>query len=275
MKTRRGPVRFLLVCVLSVACAGVADATEPKKPTLLIFAAASLTDVLGALAPVWEMTSGVSIKLSFAASSVLARQIEAGVDADAFVSADQEWMDYLQSRNLLDDATRVNLAGNRLVLIAPADSRLDIRIAPGFRLAEALGKGRLATGDPDTVPVGRYARSALNALGVWKEVSDRLVRADNVRSTVMFVARGEVPLGIVYATDAAADSKVRVVDIFPASSHAAITYPAAVIRGAKPEAAAFVAFLGGESARATWRDFGFVEPAAPIRPVRRYPEGAR
>ena len=226
---------------------------------LLVFAAASLTNVLGELAPVFEKSSGVTVKLSFAASSVLARQIEAGGKADVFVSADQEWMDYLQARNLIDNASRRNLVGNRLVLVAPADSKLELKIAPGFKLSEALGGGRLSTGDPDTVPVGRYARSALTTLGVWDEIQDRLVRADNVRSAMLFVARGEVPLGIVYATDAAVDPKVRVVDVFPANSHAPISYPAASLRGAKTEAAAFVEFLASEPARVAWRKFGFVE----------------
>ena len=155
----------------------------------------------------WQKTSGVTVKLSFAASSVLARQIEAGGKADVFISADQEWMDYLQSRGLIEKLTRRNLVGNRLVLIAPADSKIELKIAPGFPLVGALGGGRLATGDPDTVPVGRYARSALISLGVWDEIQDRLVRADNVRGAMMFVARGEVPLGIVYTTDAAGRSE--------------------------------------------------------------------
>lgn len=259
MKTKFRPIAFLLACALAVAGAWPATADEPKKPEILVFAAASLTNVLGELSAEWEKTSGVAVKLSFAASSVLARQVEAGSSADVFVSADQEWMDYLQARNLIDKASRRNLVGNRLVLIAPADSRLELKIAPGFKLAEALGNGRLATGDPDTVPVGRYARSALTTLGVWDEVADRLVRADNVRSAMLFVARGEVPLGIVYATDAAVDSKVRVIDMFPANTHAPITYPAAALKSAKPEAASFIAYLAGEQARVAWRKFGFVE----------------
>jgi len=260
MKNQARPIAFLLACALAVAGAWPATAAdEPKKPEILVFAAASLTNVLGELSADWEKTSGVAVKLSFAASSVLARQVEAGSNADVFVSADQEWMDYLQARNLIDKASRRNLVGNRLVLIAPADSRLELKIAPGFKLAEALGKGRLATGDPDTVPVGRYARSALTTLGVWDEVADRLVRADNVRSAMLFVARGEVPLGIVYATDAAVDSKVRVIDMFPSNTHAPITYPAAALKSAKPEAATFIAHLAGEQARVAWRKFGFVE----------------
>ena len=169
-------------------------------------------------------------------------------------------MDYLQSRGIIDKATRRNLAENRLVLIAPADSRIELRIAPGFPLVRALDGGRLATGDPDTVPVGRYARSALTSLGLWDEIQDRLVRADNVRSAMMFVARGEVPLGIVYTTDALVDQKVRIVDTFPANTHDPITYPAAVVNGAHSEARSLVEFLGGDVARATWKKFGFVEP---------------
>ena len=140
----------------------------------------------------------------------------------------------------IDLASRVNLVGNRLVLIAPADSNVELEIARGFALADALAGGRLATGDPDTVPVGRYARSALASLGVWDQVADRLVRADNVRSAMLFVSRGEVPLGIVYATDAAVDPKVRIVDTFPDNTHAPITYPAAATRGAKADGKAFV-----------------------------------
>ena len=145
------------------------------------------------------------------------------------------------------------------MLIAPADSKIELKIAPGFRLAGALGGGRLATGDPDTVPVGRYARSALISLGVWDEIQDRLVRADNVRSAMMFVARGEVPLGIVYTTDALVDPKVRIVDTFPPIPMRPSPIPAAVIKGARGEARAFVEFLGSAEARDTWKKFGFVE----------------
>jgi molybdate transport system substrate-binding protein len=211
------------------------------------------------LSTAWTKSSGVPVKLSFASSSVLARQIEAGGKADVFISADQEWMDYLQQRGLIRKPTRRNLVGNRLVLIAPADSKLELKIAPGFPLAAALGGGRLSTGDPDTVPVGRYARSALVSLGLWDEIQDRLVRADNVRSAMMFVARGEAPLGIVYTTDALVDPKVRVVDTFPASTHAPITYPAAATQNSGAQAIGYVEYLAGTEARDTWRKFGFVE----------------
>jgi len=260
MKSFARLLPLLLACVLGTF-GGTARAEEPKKPALLVFAAASLTTVLGDLAPAWEKTSGIPVKLSFAASSVLARQIEAGSDADVFVSADQEWMDYLQSRNLIAKSSRVNLVGNRLVLIAPADSKVELEIKPGFDLAGALAGGRLSTGDPDTVPVGRYARSALMSLGVWDQIADRLVRADNVRSAMIYVARGETPLGIVYATDAQIDPKVRVVGTFPDNSHTPITYPAAATAKAGPDAAAFVVFLRSSEAAPSWKKYGFRELA--------------
>jgi molybdate transport system substrate-binding protein len=250
---------------LTLACAyfafpGIAQAEEPRKPELLVFAAASLTNVLADQASAWEKSSGVHVKLSFAASSVLARQIEAGSNADVFISADQEWMDYLQARNLLAKSSRANIVRNRLVLIAPADSRVKLEIKRGFDLAGALAGGRLSTGDPDTVPVGRYARSALMSLGVWDQVSDRLVRADNVRSAMNFVSRGEAPLGIVYATDAQIDRNVRVVGTFPDNSHPPITYPAAATAKAGSNAAEFLAFLRSKQATSLWKKYGFLEP---------------
>jgi len=252
------PRRLLLIflgCVLGTSV----TAADRGQSALRVFAAASLTNVLDELSSAWEKKGGIPVKTSYAASSVLARQIEAGGRADVFISADQEWMDYLQSRNLVDKPTRRNLVGNRLVLIAPSDSTLQLKIAPGFDLSGALGKRRLATGDPDTVPVGRYARSALVTLGVWDEVQDRLVRADNVRSAMMFVSRGEVPLGIVYTTDALVDSHVRIVDTFPENSHPPITYPGVILKGASGEAMAFLDYLASPAARDTWRRFGFLE----------------
>jgi molybdate transport system substrate-binding protein len=248
--------RLLLALVSSLFVAS-AVGQEEQKPALLVFAAASLTNVLDELGQEYERTTGQKVKLSFAASSVLARQIEAGGSADAFISADQEWMDYLAARALINKATRTNLVSNRLVLIAPADSKLELEIAPNFELAKALGRGRLATGDPDTVPVGRYARTALTSLGVWNDVADRLVRAENVRSAMLFVARGEVPLGIVYTTDALVDRHVRVVATFPENTHLPITYPAAATASAKPGADRFIQFLASAPAQVTWRRFGF------------------
>jgi molybdate transport system substrate-binding protein len=253
--------RSFALALLGVLLVSPANAQEARRPELLVFAAASLTDVLAGLAKDFERQGGPPVKLSFAASSVLARQVEAGGKADVFISADQEWMDYLQQRNLIDPSSRRNLAGNRLVLIAPADSKVVFEIAPGFPLLAALGGGRLSTGDPDTVPVGRYARSALVSLGLWGQLQDRLVNADNVRSALLFVSRGEAPLGILYTTDALADPKVRIVDTFPENTHAPITYPGAVLRGAGAEAIVFLNYLASPQVSDTWRRFGFGEPA--------------
>ena len=255
------PARNWMALAIAVAAAFwlPVQAQEQKRGELLVFAASSLTNVLGELSTGWTQSSRVQVKLSFAASSVLARQIEAGGKADVFISADQEWMDYLAQRGLIDKRARRNLVGNQLVLIAPADSTLELKIAPGFDIVGALEGGRIATGDPDTVPVGRYARSALVSLGVWDDMADRLVRADNVRSAMMFVSRGEVPLGIVYTTDALIDRKVRIVDTFPETTHAPITYPGAALNSARPEAAAYLAYLGGPEAAATWKKYGFLE----------------
>lgn len=250
---------FPMVCATLLTLAGPVPARGAEKPELLVFAAASLTNVLGDLAARWEKSSGVHIKLSFAASSALARQIEAGGGADVFISADQEWMDYLATLKLLRPDSRRNLAGNRLVLIAPADSPVALSIEPGFGLARALAGGRLAVADPDTVPAGRYARDALTSLGIWSSVSDRLARAENVRAALTYVARGESPLGIVYSTDAQIDPKVRVVATFPDNSHAPITYPAAATAQAGPQAAAFLEYLSSAPAALVWKKHGFQE----------------
>ena len=244
-----------LVC-LSVGSAAV-PAAEPQQPQILLFAAASLTDAMQAIAAGYEKTAHVTVKSSFDSSSVLARQIEAGARADVFFSADTAWMDYLASRNLIQAASRANVLGNRLVLIAPAQSAVQLKIAPHFPLAAALGDGRLATGDPDSVPVGRYARAALTALGVWDEIAPRLARAENVRVALLYVDRGEAPLGIVYASDALADKRVRVVDTFPASTHEPIVYPIALTASARGEAAGFVAYLRGPQGRDIFVKYGF------------------
>ncbi len=238
-------------------CATALGGERSQRP-VTVFAAASLTNVLQQLGDDFTRSTGVPVRLSFAASSVLARQIDAGAGADVFFSADQEWMDYLQQRGRLQKSSRRNLLGNRLALIAPTGSTQELKIAPGFPLARALGDGRLATGDPDSVPVGRYAKSALTRLGVWKEVADRLVRAEDVRQALTFVARGEVPFGIVYATDAHIEQRVRIVGIFPAETHGPITYPIALTSRAGTEASRFVEFLQGARGRAAFEKAGFI-----------------
>ena len=251
-------LRQLLALLLlwACACAPVPAPAAGAKP-VTVFAAASLTDAMDELGRAFTQESGVPVRLSFAASSTLARQIESGAGADLFLSADQEWMDYLEQRGLIRKTTRRDLLGNRLALIAPADSTVKLAIEPGFPLAAALGSGRLATGDPDNVPAGRYARSALMSLGVWNDVAGRLVPAADVRTALAFVSRGEAPLGIVYETDARIDSKVRLVGLFPEGSHPRITYPMAVTKSGSADAERFAGFLRGEAGRAVFERYGF------------------
>lgn len=247
---------LVLCCVLSMS----AHAADAQDQEILVFAAASLTNVLDEIGAAYTQQTKQPVKFSYAASSALARQLEAGARADVFFSADLEWMDYVQTRGLIDRATRRNVLGNRLALVAPADSKIELKIAPGFALAAALGQGRLATGDPESVPVGKYARAALTSLGVWNDVADRLVRADNVRSALAFIARGETPLGIVYETDALVEKRVRVVDFFPADSHPPIVYPIAVTAQARPAARQFLEFLQSAPAQAAFKKHGFQNP---------------
>ena len=248
-----GACLLVLACVLSAT----AHAADDRQQDILVFAAASLTNVLDEIGTAYTRQTKQPVKFSYAASSALARQLEAGARADVFFSADLEWMDYMQARGLIDRTTRRNVLGNRLALVAPADSRIELKIAPGFALAAALGNGRLATGDPESVPVGKYARSTLTSLGVWNDVADRLVRADNVRSALAFIARGETPLGIVYETDAKIEKRVRVVDFFPADSHPPIVYPVAMTAQARPAARQFIDFLQSSAAQNAFEKHGF------------------
>ena len=232
-------------------------AAEVQQPQILVFAAASVTDAMQDLSAAYEKSAHVTVKSSFDSSSVLARQIEAGAPADVFFSADTKWMDYLQSRDLIKPASRRNLLGNSLVLIAPAQNQIRLKIAPHFPLAAALGTGHLATGDPDSVPAGRYARSALTKLRVWDGVAPRLARAENVRVALLYVARGEAALGIVYTSDALADKRVRVVDTFPEDTREPIVYPIALTKSAKSQAEAFVAYLTGPQGHDIFVKYGF------------------
>ncbi|MGH8209559.1 MAG: molybdate ABC transporter substrate-binding protein [Steroidobacteraceae bacterium] len=244
-----------------VAGAPAASAASEIK-TVLVFGAASLADVLDELGRAFTGHAlaehrHVQVISALAASSTLAKQIEAGAPADVFFSADLEWMDYLEQRKLLRPGSRREVVLNRLVLIAPTDSKVSVKIAPGFDLLEALGDGKLATGDPDSVPVGKYAHAALEKLGAWDRISSRIVRTENVRAALAFVARGEAPLGIVYRTDALAEKRVRIVDVFPEDSHPPITYPIALTARASPEAQRFVAFVTSDAAEPIFRKYGF------------------
>lgn len=230
---------------------------------VIVFAAASLTDALGDVGKAYKAKTGKDVVFSFAASSALARQIESSSGADMFMSADLDWMDHLDNRGLIAHDTRANLLGNRLVLVAPSDSNIAVRIVPHFDLLGALNGGRLSVADPDSVPAGKYARTALTTLGVWNSVVNHLVNAENVRVALAYVARGEAPLGIVYATDAYSDKHVRIVGSFPDSSHPPIVYPVALTRDARPDARAFLVFLSGPEARAIFEKDGFTVLGAP------------
>lgn len=243
---------FLLIFLFSaMSRAAHADVT--------VFAAASLKNALDEVQKVWSAQHGGKVVISYAASSALARQIEKGAPADLFVSADLDWMDYLEQRKLVRGGSRVNLLRNELVMIAPSEAKISIELKRGLQLGELLGRDRLSMADPDSVPAGKYGKSALDALGLWTQVSAKIIRADNVRTALNFVARGEAPLGIVYRTDAAAEAKVRIVAAFPADSHPPIVYPAALLAGKpNPEAAAFFSFMKSSAATGIFRKHGFL-----------------
>jgi molybdate transport system substrate-binding protein len=232
--------------------------TLSASETVTVFAAASLKESLDAQARQFESTTGDKVVVSYGASNALAKQIESGAPAQVFISADLDWMDYLDSRKLLAPGSRVNLLRNSLVLIAPAGSRSSLKIGPNFALADALGADRLAMANPDSVPAGKYGKASLEALGVWASVEKKIARTENVRAALVLVTRGEAPFGIVYATDAQAESGVRVVDTFPDDTHPPIVYPMALLAGSTaPAARAFVAYLASTAAQATWARFGF------------------
>ncbi|MFN0217759.1 MAG: molybdate ABC transporter substrate-binding protein [Hyphomicrobium sp.] len=234
-------------------------AQKIETTKLTIFAAASLKTALDEVSAAYQKESGVASAISYAASSALAKQIEQGAPADMFISADLDWMDYVAKANLIAADTRANLLGNTLVLIAPADRPVDLKIAPNFKIADALGDGKLAVADVKAVPAGKYAKAAFEKLGVWAALEPKLAQAENVRAALVFVARGEAPLGVVYQTDAAAEPKVKIVDTFPDDTHPPIVYPIAVTAGAAaPDAAkAFLAYLKSDVASAIFKKQGF------------------
>lgn len=237
---------------------GPADAQERSAP-LLVFAAASLQNALEDIGRLYRQETGHDVRFSFAASSTLARQVEQGAPAAIFASADERWMDFLQQRSLIVADSRRSLLGNRLVLVVPVSNPVAVDLRPGFDLRALLGRdGRLVTGDPTNVPVGRYAQEALTRLGAWAFAQTRLVRAENVRVALAFVERAEAAAGIVYSTDAALSSRVRVAGTFPADSHAPISYPFAIIaRNDSAAARDFLRFVGGPQAAERWRSYGF------------------
>jgi molybdate transport system substrate-binding protein len=252
MRCARVPI--LIIALLVATFAWPASAAEVR-----VYAAASLKESLDEQVRQFETRTGSHVIVSYGASNALARQIDAGAPADLFVSADLEWMDYLQQRRRLASGSRV-LLRNTLVLIAPKTSTVTVDLVPGTSLAAALGDGKLAMANPDSVPAGKYGKAALVTLGAWPAVERQVARAENVRAALVLVARGEAPLGIVYRTDALAEPGVRLVGTFPANSHPPIVYPAAVIAGSSAPvvAAALLDALGAASARAVWEMHGFV-----------------
>lgn len=259
-------LRFACFFVAAAMLSGFFPAARAQHGTLTVFAAASMKNALDDVDAAFTAKTGIRIVASYAASSVLARQLEQGAPADVFVSADTDWMDYAVAGKNIDQPTRVNLLGNAIVLIAPKDSKIDaVAIGPGFDLARLAGDGRIATGDVKAVPVGKYARAALEKLGAWNAAAPKFAFADNVRAALLLVSRGEAALGIVYATDAKADSGVRIIGTFPADSHPAITYPVAATAAAKAGTADYLAFLRSTAAKTIFEKYGFrflVSPSA-------------
>src|SRR5215472_3794633 len=253
-------MRFRLRCAAALSAALLVFGSVPSAyaQEVVVFAAASLTNALDDAAKLFQKHAGGYPKISYAASSTLAKQIESGAPVDIFISADLDWMNYLEQRQLIQPATRRNLLGNRLVLIAPADSDAKVEIRPGFDLAGLLKGGRLAMADTDSVPAGKYGKAALEHLGVWNSVRGAVAPAESVRAALLFVSRREAPLGIVYATDAAADPRVKTVGVFPENTHPPIVYPAALTASSKnPAATRFLEFLGSPAAKPSFEKQGF------------------
>jgi molybdate transport system substrate-binding protein len=248
---------LLALVVLGFGLSHAAPASAQDK-TFTVFAAASMKNALDDVNAAFLKATGTKVVTSYAASSALARQIEQGAPADIFASADLDWMDYAAQKKVIKDDTRFNLLGNRLVLIAPKESKVDtVAIEPGLDLAKLIGDGRIATADVNSVPVGKYAKSALEKLGMWASVEKRFAMADNVRAALALVARNEAVLGIVYETDAKVEPGVKIVGTFPADSHPAIVYPVAATATPKPDAAAYLTFLRSGIAKAVFEQYGF------------------
>jgi molybdate transport system substrate-binding protein len=227
---------------------------------MVVFAAASLKTALDEIAAAWAKDTGKPApRISYAASSALARQIEQGAPADLFISADLDWMDYAAGKNLIRPDTRFNLLGNKIVLIAPRDSRTTTLALTRGDLAKALAGGKLSMGNVDAVPAGKYGKAALEKLGVWDGVKGQIAQADNVRGALLLVSRGEAPLGIVYQTDAASDPNVTIVGTFPEDSHPPIIYPIAVTKdSSNPDTAEFVSYLRSPGAKPAFEEQGFI-----------------
>jgi molybdate transport system substrate-binding protein len=248
----------LAVALIALSTAFGMSAVSAQERTITVFAAASMKNALDDVHAAFTAKTGVKVVASYAASSALIKQIEQGAPADIFASADLDWMDYGSQQKLIRDDTRINLLGNQLVLIAPKDSKLDnASIGPGFDLARLVGDGRVVTADVRAVPVGKYAKAALEKLGSWQAAAPKFAMTENVRVALTLVARGEAVLGIVYATDAKVETAVRVVGVFPADSHPQIIYPVGATVTAKPDSAAYLDYLRSGTAKAIFEKYGF------------------
>jgi molybdate transport system substrate-binding protein len=254
----RNSVFATLVAVFFSALLPFWAPAQAQEKSITVFAAASMKNALDDVDAAFTKQTGTKVVASYDASSVLMKQIEQGAPADVFVSADLKWMDYGSQKKLIDEGSRLNLLGNKLVLIAAKDSKLaPVTIGPGFDLAKLAGDGRITTGDVQAVPVGIYAKAALEKLGLWGSVEPKMAMAANVRAALLLVARGEAPLGIVYATDAKVEPGVKVIGVFPDDSHEPIVYPVAATKTAKPDAALYLAFLRSSAAKSIFESYGF------------------
>jgi molybdate transport system substrate-binding protein len=234
------------------------QSVSAQSKDVVVFAAASLKNALDDIAGQWQRATGKKAVISYAASNTLIKQLDQGAPADIFISADLDWMDYGQQKDLIKPDSRFNLLGNRLVLIAPKDSSVSVNIQPGFDLATLLKGGRLAMANVDAVPAGKYGKASLEKLGVWDSVKDKIAQAESVRAALLFVSRGEAPLGVVYQTDAAADPNVKIVGTFPENTHPPIIYPAALTKeSTNADARAFLNYLRSPAARAAFERQGF------------------
>jgi molybdate transport system substrate-binding protein len=249
-------VGFLVATVILFGSAVLPASAQEKS--LTTFAAASMKNALDDVDAAFTAKTGVKVAASYAASSVLAKQIDQGAPADVFLSADTDWMDYAAKQKTIKEATRTNLLGNSIVLIAPKDSSIgNVTIGQGFDLAKLAGSGKIATGDVNSVPVGKYAKAALEKLGSWQAAESKFAMAENVRAALSLVARGEAALGIVYETDAKVESGVKIVGTFPPDSHPTIVYPVALTATAKPEAAQYLSFMRSQAAKTVFEKYGF------------------
>jgi molybdate transport system substrate-binding protein len=249
---------FIAAIALLAFCAGLFSPARAQEKTITLFIAASMKNAVDDINAAFTKQTGVKVVSSYAASPALIKQIEAGAPADVFASADLDWMDYGSQKKLIKEDTRVNLLGNRLVLIAPKDSKIgEVAIGHGFDLAKLAGDGRIASADVRAVPAGKYAKAALEKLGSWQAAESKFAMAENVRAALLLVSRAEAVLGIVYETDAKVEPNVKIIGAFPPDSHPTIVYPVALTANAKPEAAQYLSFMRSQAAKDVFEKYGF------------------